>query len=372
MAYTQKLKSMQVGVSEDVVSFLRQHGTDDMVREWNTPENLEKFEENTLQMVADVLREVPINDTHAPKKPRTPYTFFDQEFRAQNPGLAHDQIVALRKTRWETLRKDDDLLSKYARLALEDKERYEREIRQYVPGADSEESTGKKPRDPNHPRPVTTSFFYFMTEYRPRVVALGLKGAEINKEFSRIWKALGPQEKERFTDLQTQDSARYRREMENYITPPECMSKKQKKTKKTKDHDAPTVLTPYFHFMKDVRPKLTSQGLKGKDLSVAAGHQWNTLKQTQPAEFQRYHQLYEADKTALHQYKRITTEARGDVKMEEEIPKTQKALVARTVEDLTRFAQRLSLTVDKDTNATVLAKMIHTAQKKKKPIAVAK
>merc|ERR1712038_1581604 len=104
--------------------------------------------------------------------------------------------------------------------ALEDKERYAREMENYVPPSDTEDDgpRKKKKKDPNAPKRNMSAFFLYSNDIRPTVKAENpdAKFGDIAKIISRQYKELSEREMEKYQKLAAEDKERYQREMQEY------------------------------------------------------------------------------------------------------------------------------------------------------------
>lgn len=123
--------------------------------------------------------------------------------------------------RWKALSASEK--EKYEKMASKDKERYKSEMENYTPpegdGADGGgKKKKKKAKDPNAPKKAATSFFIFSNEMRPKLKAENpdLKFGEVGKKLGELFRALSPEEKEKYEKLAQKDKARFKKEMDAY------------------------------------------------------------------------------------------------------------------------------------------------------------
>jgi HMG (high mobility group) box len=94
---------------------------------------------------------------------------------------------------WKEMSADDK--TKYEKMAAADKERYQREMKDYTPPADSGGGTGKKgaaakkKKDPNAPKKPMNSFTYFSAEMRQKI-----KEDQPNISFGEMGKKIGDED----------------------------------------------------------------------------------------------------------------------------------------------------------------------------------
>ena len=168
-------------------------------------------------------------DPNSPKKWRTSYIFFCSEHReklkTEEPTLTTTQIVSRLAAIWRNLNNEDK--QKYEKMALEDKKRYEEEIKQYNPeNPETENSSSPK-------RPLT-SYLYFCNETRDAIKKEFpvFSGKQITTELGKRWKQLSDEEKKPFVEKQKLDRERYDNEKSKHS--PNETKRKEKPVKETK------------------------------------------------------------------------------------------------------------------------------------------
>merc|ERR1711957_865508 len=114
--------------------------------------------------------------------------------------------------------------------ANQDKERFDRQMKNYVPPhgydekgnlilAHKKNKRNKRAlKDPNAPKRARGSFVFFADEYRPRVVSdnPGIKFTDMGTELGRIWRALDPTVKQKYNDLANKDKLRFATARDKY------------------------------------------------------------------------------------------------------------------------------------------------------------
>mmetsp|Transcript_13695 Transcript_13695/g.20585 ORF Transcript_13695/g.20585 Transcript_13695/m.20585 type:complete len:164 (-) Transcript_13695:24-515(-) len=134
--------------------------------------------------------------------------------------------------------------------------------------SEEEEVVPKKKRkpkkDPNKPKRNMSAFFLYSNANRTRVkfehegVAFGQVAKLLSKEF----KAITPEEREKWDKLAAQDKERYQLEMETYEPPSsddEQVAPTRKKKQK-KDPNAPKRnMSAYFIYSQEIRPTIKEE-----------------------------------------------------------------------------------------------------------------
>jgi high mobility group protein B3 len=155
-------------------------------------------------------------DPNAPKKPKTSYILFSIESRpkikAQFPDLSTTDILKKLGEAWNKI--SDKEKKHYEELAAQDKERFESEIKSYVPSADSVEESGRKKQKGDGPKRPLTGYMYFCHEERNKVKEENpqMSGKEITKELANRWKNLTDAQKAPYYEKQKDDKVRYETE----------------------------------------------------------------------------------------------------------------------------------------------------------------
>jgi hypothetical protein len=165
---------------------------------------------------------------NSPKNASGPYIFFCKEEREnikkENPDMLSKDIMTELGKRWKLIKDTDEVL-KYQELAKEDKERYEEEMKNYIPSDDNEEPKQKKQRvkkDKNAPKNPTTMYQIFCKEKREELKKnKDIPAKEITKKLGEIWKTFKDDKKnqkimEKWQTMIEKDKVRFEKEMEEY------------------------------------------------------------------------------------------------------------------------------------------------------------
>lgn len=164
----------------------------------------------------------PKKDPNKPKRNMSAFFLYSNANRArikeENPGIKFGQVAKLLSEEFKNISESER--AKYDKLAMADKERYQREMEDYEPPSDEEEPTTKKrkKKDPNAPKRNMSAYFIYSQEIRPTVreenpeAAFGMIAKIISKQF----KELSESERKKYDDLAVADKERYQREMAEY------------------------------------------------------------------------------------------------------------------------------------------------------------
>jgi len=153
------------------------------------------------------------------------YACFVKTCREEHKKLHPDENVqfgefaAQCSQRWKTM--SDKEKEKFQEMAVEDKERYDEQIKD-VPllagGRRRRRRQSKKDRDPNKPKRALSAFFYYAKDERPNVRQLNpdFSVGEVAKELGRKWNELSDAVKAPYEKSAEEDRARYDVEMKAY------------------------------------------------------------------------------------------------------------------------------------------------------------
>ncbi|VVC91726.1 unnamed protein product [Leptidea sinapis] len=160
-------------------------------------------------------------------KPRgrmTAYAFFVQTCREEHKKKHPDENVVFAAfskkcaERWNTMSVKEK--ARFHEMAVQDKQRYDIEMQNYVPPKDVKVRGRKKlqTKDPNAPKRSLSAFFWFCNDERSKVKANNPEYTmgDIAKELGRRWAAADPEIKNKYEAISEQDRARYDREMTAY------------------------------------------------------------------------------------------------------------------------------------------------------------
>ena len=187
-------------------------------------------------------------DPDAPKRGKSAYIFFTQENREKakeklvdehGDEFKHTMVMSELGDMWSELKastkaKDKKEVTKFEKMATEDKERYETEKANYTPPSEeelSEKLSSKKRKDPNAPKRGKSAYIFFSQEHREKVkeelveehgdefknsMVMSRLGA-LWKELQESTKAKDKKEVVKFQKMATEDKERYETEKADYV-----------------------------------------------------------------------------------------------------------------------------------------------------------
>ncbi|CAL8088672.1 unnamed protein product [Calicophoron daubneyi] len=160
-------------------------------------------------------------DKNRPKGAMSAYACFVQvireEHKKKHPGeqIVFSDFSKKCAERWKLMTPKEK--KRFEDLAAVDKERYNREMSEYVPPEGMKKGKKRKtPRDPSLPRRAWSAFFFFCDEHRGEVKKNNpeYKVADVAKELGKLWETC--QDKAKYELLAQQDKQRYEEDMNKY------------------------------------------------------------------------------------------------------------------------------------------------------------
>uniref|UniRef100_A0A7S1D0A0 HMG box domain-containing protein n=1 Tax=Cyclophora tenuis TaxID=216820 RepID=A0A7S1D0A0_CYCTE len=162
-------------------------------------------------------------DPNKPKRNMSAFFLYSQANRAQvkedNPEAPFGDIAKILSAQYKALGPKEK--EKWEKKAAKDKKRYQREMENYDPPEEYEESSrkGKKAKkDPNKPKRNMSAYFLYSVAVRPQVKEDNPDASfgQIAKLISSQYKQLGGKEREKWERRAAEDKERYEAEMEEY------------------------------------------------------------------------------------------------------------------------------------------------------------
>ncbi|MCJ8730200.1 hypothetical protein PDJAM_G00181450 [Pangasius djambal] len=159
-----------------------------------------------------------------PNKPRgktSSYAFFVQTCREEHKKKHPDTAVNFSEfskkcaERWKTMSPKEK--SKFEEMAKNDKVRYDREMKNYVPPKGSVKK-GKKKKDPNAPKRPPSAFFIFCSDHRPKVKSEnpGISIGDVAKKLGDQWSKLSAKDKTPYEQKAVKLKEKYEKDVAAY------------------------------------------------------------------------------------------------------------------------------------------------------------
>nr|AAR08136.1 high mobility group box protein HMGB2 [Suberites domuncula] len=157
----------------------------------------------------------PKKDPNKPKGRTSAYAFYVQERRDIYRKNGDTVVFAPFSQECAELWKNVKDKKAYQDMAAVDKERYDREMAEYVPPDDGEKSKKKKQKDKTKPKRSLTAFLFFCSEERPKMKEKnpGSSVGDLAKLLGAKWKGMSEDDKQPFSDMAQDDKDRYNDEM---------------------------------------------------------------------------------------------------------------------------------------------------------------
>ncbi|KAG9348479.1 hypothetical protein JZ751_002214 [Albula glossodonta] len=158
-----------------------------------------------------------------PRKPRgkmSSYAYFVQtcreEHKKKHPGTTVNFSEFSKKCseRWKTMSAKEK--GKFEDMAKQDKLRYEREMKNYVPPKG--EKKKRRVKDPNAPKRPPSAFFVFCADFRPKVKAENpsLTIGEIAKKLGEMWNSTSAEDKQPYEKKAAKLKEKYEKDIAAY------------------------------------------------------------------------------------------------------------------------------------------------------------
>ncbi|OEU20514.1 SSrecog-domain-containing protein, partial [Fragilariopsis cylindrus CCMP1102] len=169
-------------------------------------------------------------DPNKPKQALSAYMVYSnlnrERVKKENPSAKFGDMAKLIAADYKKLSGDE--LADVEKRVIKEKERYAREMKDYIPsagfgedgvekGATSGKKTKKK-KDPNAPKRAMTAFMFYGMAMRPIIKKdqPEIKFSEMGKLIGEKWRAITPEEKEKYDAQAGKDKERATREMTAY------------------------------------------------------------------------------------------------------------------------------------------------------------
>jgi len=160
-------------------------------------------------------------DANKPKGKTSAYAFFVQTCRDEHKRKTPDVPVNFSEfskkcsERWRALTAPDKV--RFEDMAKQDKVRYDREMKTYVPPKGMGKR-GKKKKDPNAPKRPPSAFFIFCSDHRPNIKAenpsFGI--GDIAKKLGELWSKQGAKDRAPYEAKAVKLKEKYEKDMAAY------------------------------------------------------------------------------------------------------------------------------------------------------------
>lgn len=243
-------------------------------------------------------------DLNAPKRGKSSYILYCGDKRAEvvkkNPDMSAKEIITELGRLWrESSAKTKE---QYKKLAVQDKERWANEMKNYTP-PDVELSTKKAKKVkklPGEPKRGLSSYMLFCRDERDNVKQEneGISAKDTTIELGARWRALSDSDKKRYQKLADKDKKRYAHEKAEFdkknVTDDDQeeskVSSKPKKSSKSKVSSKPKKSSKkngYILFCQETRSELEEDNadMSKNDITKMVNQQWKELDDDEKDEY---------------------------------------------------------------------------------------
>ena len=224
-------------LNDFISEFIQKFDNEEQLECWNSTDNQNAFEKIVSSLVNKKLQKLAKKEKQekekGPKKGKTAYLFFCSSERSsmkkKYPELTNKEITKKLGEKWTSIKDDEDKIKIYKDMAMEDKERFEKEKAEMNIDGDGETKTKKTGVKKNK-----SAYIFFCDEERARIKEENpeMPAKEVMKELGRRWKALDSDEVDKFKQMAEEDKERYQEEKKNSGDEGEEEVEKPKKTRK--------------------------------------------------------------------------------------------------------------------------------------------
>lgn len=159
-----------------------------------------------------------------PRKPRgkmSSYAYFVQTCREEHKKKHPEASVNFSEfskkcsERWKTMSSKEK--GKFEDMAKQDKVRYEREMKNYIPPKGQKK---KRFKDPNAPKRPPSAFFLFCADFRPKVKGEhpGLSIGDTAKKLGEMWNSSSAEDKQPYEKKAAKLKEKYDKDIVAYRT----------------------------------------------------------------------------------------------------------------------------------------------------------
>ena len=242
-------------IVNDFLEYAQEEG-ESIGLEWETIEGLkklwteekEKFDEKMKKQVDEafpkkVRSKKPKKDKNSPKKNCSAYIFFCNDKRSglkkDHPDLNNKDVLKELGLMWKKIKEEHpEEVERFNMMANEDRDRYQEEMRNYIPVEEekAEEKKRKTKKNDNKPKKGKSAYLFFCADERMvlKEEMPDLDSKDVLKELGARWKKLDSERVEFYQTLATEDKQRYKNELDNYVPIQEEPKEKRKAAPKKK------------------------------------------------------------------------------------------------------------------------------------------
>jgi hypothetical protein len=226
-----------------------------------------------------------------------------KELIKSNPSMSIAESGKLLGEAWSKLPAGQR--AKFDKMADVDRKRFTKELDAYKAkhgtgpptkkGAALAAKGTKAWKDPNKPKAPTSSYMFFCSVNRSKLVTGSMSLAESGRLMGEKWAALSEKEKEKYIKMADKDRTRHEREMDKYVPPPPPAElvkagvvAAEPPKKAPKDPNRPKGPTSsYMYFSKQASANIRAQypDIKVPELGKMVGEQWRACSEKQKSKY---------------------------------------------------------------------------------------
>jgi hypothetical protein len=233
-------------------------------------------------------------DPDAPKRGKSSYIYFcvdkRETIKEANPDMSATNIIKELGRVWREDTSDKDK-AEYAKLSLNDKNRYDNEMKEYTPPpyvGNVIEKKGKTKRV--GPKRGLTAYIFFCKESRTSLKEKNpeLSTKAITTELGRRWRGLSDKDRKPFDKLAAVDKARYEKEKISWVDPDDNVTVKSKSTVSKKSSTKKgRRKSGYILFCQEERPnvKELNDEWTGQEVTKELSRVWKKLSNEEQTEY---------------------------------------------------------------------------------------
>jgi hypothetical protein len=250
---------------------------------WNSSSNQNQLKKVLNKTLTKSSKETKVKDPDRPKRSKSAYLYFCEDMREhikkEFPNMNAKELTTELGSRWNQVKDDKIKISKYTKQADDDKQRYSKQMTQYVV---PEQYNRKKKFD--GPKRSKSAYLYFCEEQRRLIQSENpnMNVKQITTELGKRWNQIKEDKKKitKYTKQADDDKQRYTYEKESFVN--EQNEKEiQKKSKNLSNQ------TPYYKFCQTNRTllKLEYPDKKPSEITQLINQKWKALSNEEQKSF---------------------------------------------------------------------------------------
>jgi hypothetical protein len=180
-----------------------------------------------------------VKDPNAPKRGKSSYIYFcldkREYIKKKNPDMSAKDIIKELGRSWREDTSDKEK-TRYSKMSVNDKVRYENEMKNYTPPVNVGNIVQKKGKTKRvGPKRGLTAYIFFCKEHRSIIKDEdpSLSAKDVTSELGKKWNNLSEKDRTPFNKLAELDKIRYNKEKNEWVDTKEVVTKKKPSVGKT-------------------------------------------------------------------------------------------------------------------------------------------